>query len=94
MAGLDFQNNFLYLLKYLAMPYYRITLYYHDGSSLKCIRLHNSWDIEYVNRYFMEQIKKAPRGKKIQEMEVVMVTRQSKEVREFVTAQGHRSVSS
>jgi hypothetical protein len=76
------------------MPYYRITLYYADGSSLKCIRQHNSWDIEYVNRYFIEQIKKAHGMKKINDMEVVMVTRQSEEVRQFITAQGHRSVSS
>jgi predicted MarR family transcription regulator len=76
------------------MPYYRITLYYDDGSSVKCIRQHNSWDIEYVNRYFMEQTKKTYSGKKISDMEVVMVTRQSEEVRKFITAQGHRSVSS
>ena len=75
------------------MPYYRITLFYDDGSSLKCIRQHNSWDIEYVNRYFIEQIKKAHLGKKINEMEVVMVTRQSEEVRQFIIAQGRRSVS-
>ena len=76
------------------MPYYRITLYYDDGSSLKCIRQHNSWDIEYVNRYFIEQLKKANRSKKISELEVVMVTRQCKEVREFITAQARRNYSS
>lgn len=76
------------------MPYYRITLFYDDGSSLKCIRQHNSWDIEYVNRYFTEQLKKAYLSKKINEMEVVMVTRQSEEVRQFIIAQSRRSVSS
>lgn len=75
------------------MPYYRITLYYADGSSLKCIRQHNSWDIEYVNRYFAEQLNKAPGGKKINDLEVVMVTRQSEDVRQFITAQSHGSVS-
>ena len=76
------------------MPYYRITLYYDDGSSLKCIRQHNSWDIEYVNRYFVEQAKKVYSGKKINDMEVVMVTRQSEEVRKFITAQARGHVSS
>ena len=76
------------------MPYYRITLYYADGSSLKCIRQHNSWDIEYVNRYFTEQAKKVYSGKKINDMEVVMVTRQSEEVRKFITAQARGQVSS
>lgn len=76
------------------MPYYRITLYYDDGSSLQCIRQHNSWDIEYVNRYFVEQTRKAYSGKKISNMEVVMVTRQSEEVRKFITAQARGPVSS
>lgn len=75
------------------MPYYRITLYYEDGSSLKCIRQHNSWDIEYVNRYFIEQLKKSYGGKKVNQLEVVMVTRQSEEVRQFITAQARRHVT-
>lgn len=75
------------------LPYYRILIHYDDGSSLKCIRQHNSWDIEFVSRYFAEQMKKNNRLRTVSEMEVVMVTRQSKEVKDYINAQVRRGQS-
>jgi hypothetical protein len=69
------------------LPYFRITIHYNDGSSLKCIRQHQSYDIEFANRYFIEQMKSNTNGKPVNEMEVVMVSKNAKDVREFISSQ-------
>ena len=76
--------------KFSKMPYFRITVLYDDGSTYKCIRQHLSYDIEFVNRYFAEQMKKSTRGRKVEKLEAVMVSKQSKEVKAFINAQVRR----
>lgn len=75
------------------MPYFRILIHYGDGSSLKCIRQHNSWDIEFVNRYFAEQIRNNYRGKTISDMEVVMVSKNAKDVKDFIHSKVRKGYS-
>jgi hypothetical protein len=65
------------------MPYYRIVVNHTDGSTFRCVREHKSWDIEYVNRYFIEQMKQGYK-KKVQEIEVMMVSRECKDVKEYI----------
>lgn len=67
------------------MPYYRININHDDGSTFRCVREHNSWDIEYVQKYFIEQMKQGYK-RSIREIEVLMVSRQSKEVKEYELA--------
>jgi hypothetical protein len=75
------------LLKLLALPYYRITIQYTDGSSRKCIRQHNSYDIEFVNRYYLEQLKKDNKSLFITELEAVMVSKNAPDVKASISSQ-------
>jgi hypothetical protein len=65
------------------MPFYRIIIHHNDGSTLSCIREHGSWDIEFVNKYFREQMKEGYK-KKVQQIEVVQVSKQSNDVQEYL----------
>ena len=68
------------------MPYYRIHLHYTDDSTRTCLRQHPAYDIEFVNRYFMVQLKKSNKGMLIQELEAVMVSKNAQEVKNISTA--------
>jgi hypothetical protein len=77
------------LLKILALPYYRIITQYTDGSSRKCKRQHLSYDLEFVNRYFLEQLKKDNKSLFVSELEAVMGSKNARDVREYIAvAQG------
>jgi hypothetical protein len=88
-------HNFLIaLLKNLVyFPYFRIHISYEDGSSIKCIRQHPAYDIKFANRYFTEQMKSNATGKRVEGMEVVMVSKQSKEVKAYINSQMKRGYS-
>lgn len=66
------------------MPYYRITIFYHDGSSVRGIRPHLSYDIDFVVRYFTEQVKMKP-TKPVDDIEVVMVPKTAPDVRKYIS---------
>ena len=69
------------------MPYFRIQIHYEDGSSVMCIRQHASYDIEFACRYYTEQMKGSVTGKRVESMEVVMVSKQCKEVKAYINSQ-------
>jgi hypothetical protein len=80
---------FLLLLKYLAVPYYRITLHYFDGSSVTGIRQHQSWDVDFVVRYFTEQLKSRA-TKPVDDIEVVMAPKTAPDVRKYISRHAKR----
>jgi hypothetical protein len=47
-----------------------------------------------VNRYYLEQLKNKPKGKPVNELEVVMVSKNAKDVREFISSQTMRGTIS
>ena len=69
------------------MPHYRITIRYTDGSSRTCIRQHTAYDIEFVNRYYMEQMKKDNKSLFITELEAVMVSKNTADVKAYISSQ-------
>ena len=81
------------MLKYLAVPYYRIHLFYTDASPRTCMRQHPAYNIEFVNRYFLDQLKKNNKGLLIRELEAVMVSKNSKDVKEYISSQVRKGFS-
>jgi hypothetical protein len=69
------------------MPYYRITLQFSNGSGTKVIRFHNSWDIDLVYRIFEKKIQDHYNPVLVESYEVVMVPKNSQEVKGFIANQ-------
>ena len=67
------------------MPYYGVTLHYFDGTVLSGVRQHNSYDIDFVYRYFIEQVKNGVKGKPVDSVEVVMVPKTADDVKKYIS---------
>jgi hypothetical protein len=69
------------------MPYYRITVHFSNGSGTKAIRFHESWDIDLVYRIFEKKIMEHYNPVLVDSFEVVMVPKNSGEVKGFIANQ-------
>ena len=66
------------------MPYYRITIQLLKKKKVIGIRQLNNADIEYAWKYFEKKILQEYRGTEIISYEIVMLSKLSKDVKQFL----------
>jgi hypothetical protein len=83
------ESNYLLLLKYLAMPFYRIVVELKTGKSYRGIRLINVHNPDTALTIVENKVKMHFRNELIKNIDVVMVPKRSTEVKRYLEAHPH-----